>query len=67
MGSIESLGCVDSVINGSELVKFVSGLKDTTKATTSKLEHIVIDCCTGITRDQCDAVTALVGKMEVYV
>jgi hypothetical protein len=67
MRSVESLRCVGSVIKGSELVKLVSALKDTTETTGSKLEYVVLDCCTGITRDQSDEVSTLVGKLEIYM
>jgi hypothetical protein len=67
MGSIESLRCVDSVINGSELVKLVSAPKGATNTTGSKLEHVVIDCCARITWDQCEEVNAFVDKLEIYV
>jgi hypothetical protein len=68
MRSIVSLKCFDSYIDGGRLVGFVATLKDTvTNVKGSLLETVVIDCCSSITRDDCETVATMVGKMEVYV
>jgi hypothetical protein len=65
--SVESLKCIDSFIQGARLVELITTLKRPPNMVSSKLEHIVIDCCTGITRDQCDAIGQMVEKLEVCV
>jgi hypothetical protein len=66
--SIVTLKCVDSYIDGSRLVGLVATLKDTiANAEGSTLGTIVIDTCSGITRDDCEVVAAMMDKMEVYV
>jgi hypothetical protein len=66
--SIVTLKCVDSYIDGSRLVGLVTTLKDTiANVEGSTLGTVVIETCSGITRDDCEVVAAIVGKMEVYV
>ena len=68
MRSIATLKCVDSYIDGRLLTDFVEALKNTSaNMEGSLLETVVIDCCSKITRGDCEAIALLVGKTEVYV
>ena len=65
--SFETLRIVDSAIDGSKLFKVIKNIKKETRKTVSKLDTVVIHCCSGITRNQCDSIGQLVNKMEIYV
>ncbi|KIM22061.1 hypothetical protein M408DRAFT_324235 [Serendipita vermifera MAFF 305830] len=65
MWSIVNLDCVESAIDGDSLVRLVMSI--TEASTTTALETVIIDCCSGITRADCDAIWRLVTKMEIYI
>lgn len=65
--SISTLHFVDNQVDGNRLVDIISALKDTTQMEDSLLNKVVIDCCSGITRDDCEKIGTLVGKVEVFV
>ncbi|KIM22052.1 hypothetical protein M408DRAFT_29059 [Serendipita vermifera MAFF 305830] len=66
--SVEIIRCVDSHIDGENFISLISQLKKTgDDQNPSKLKTIDIDCCTGITRMQCDQLATLVDKLVVHV
>ncbi|KIM28719.1 hypothetical protein M408DRAFT_131809 [Serendipita vermifera MAFF 305830] len=67
MRSISTLHLVDSHIDGTRLFDIIDTLKDTTQAEDSLMSEVVVDCCSGITRDECEAIANMVGKVEVCV
>jgi len=65
---VETIRCVDSFIKGECLVTLVKRLTDTTaNQSPSNLKTVIIDCCTGITRRDCELIAASVEKFIVYV
>ena len=66
MHSIETWRIADSSIDGSKLLEVIQNMKKETSTTGSKLETVMIDCCSGITRNQCEAIGQLVNKIEIY-
>ncbi|KIM21891.1 hypothetical protein M408DRAFT_299763 [Serendipita vermifera MAFF 305830] len=66
MRSIVKLKCINSIIDGSSLVCLVKKLTSMEASSTAALETVIIDCCSGVTREDCDAIRRLVKKMKVY-
>jgi hypothetical protein len=65
---VETIRCADSFIEGECLVALVKRLTDaTTNQSPSKLKVVIVDCCSGITRHDCELITASVEKLIVYV
>jgi hypothetical protein len=65
---VETIRCADSFIEGECLVTLVKLLTDTmTNQSPSKLKMVIVDCCSGITRHDCELVVASVEKLVVYV
>lgn len=66
--SIEIIRCIDSHIDGENFISLISQLKKTgDNQSPSEQKTIEIDCCTGITRMQCDQLATLVDKLVVHV
>ncbi|KIM21898.1 hypothetical protein M408DRAFT_333207 [Serendipita vermifera MAFF 305830] len=66
--SVKVIRCVDSHIDGESLISLVSQLQKTgNNQINSKLSTVVIDCCTGITRVQCEQLAGLVEKLVIHV
>jgi hypothetical protein len=65
---LETIRCADSFIEGECLVTLVKRLTDTTtNQSPSKLKKVIVDCCSGITRRDCELIAASVEKRIVYV
>jgi hypothetical protein len=65
---VETIRCANSFIEGECLVTLVKRLTDTTtNQSPSNLKMVVIDCCSGITRRDCELIAASVEKLVVYV
>jgi hypothetical protein len=65
---VETIRCADSFIEGECLVALVGRLMDTTtNQSPSKLKVVIVDCCSGITRRDCELIVASVEKLIVLV
>jgi hypothetical protein len=65
---VEIIRCVNSFIEGECLVSLVKLLKDTNASQSpSRLNKVILDHCSGITRRDCEAIASSVEKLVVYV
>jgi hypothetical protein len=65
---VEIIRCVDSFIEGESLVTLVNLLINRNgNQTPSSLNKVIVDCCTGITRSDCEQIAEVLEKLVVQV
>ncbi|KAG8758332.1 hypothetical protein FRC14_000233 [Serendipita sp. 396] len=66
MPQVRRLKFLDSYVDGNGLLDLLWSLKHENVLAGAGLEEITLDCCTGITRYECEELKELVGKVNVF-
>ncbi|KAG8752752.1 hypothetical protein FRC14_006738 [Serendipita sp. 396] len=68
MPRVRSLKFVDSHVDGVGLLDLLKSWRSSTESSTwPDLSEITIDCCTGLTRSDCESLKEFVEKVNVFV
>jgi len=65
---IETVRCVNSFIEGDRLVTLIKELKGNIEGQEPpRIRGVVINSCSGITQNDCDAMATCLEKLVIYI
>ncbi|KAG8799696.1 hypothetical protein FRC16_004566 [Serendipita sp. 398] len=67
MPRVKRLKFVDSHVDGAGLLELLKSWRSSTENSTWRGTEITIDCCTGLTRSDCESLKEFVEKVKVFV